>query len=56
VYAGLKRSSSVTAVDQADSDGVIPDPTKGVSVNKIKGVKAVGDIRNMLANLNSEKD
>ena len=56
VYQGLKRSSSVGSTEQIDSDGVITDPTKGTSVNKIKGVKAVGDIRNMLASLNSEKD
>lgn len=56
VYQGLKRSSSVGSTEQIDSDGVITDPTKGTSVNKIKGVKAVGDIRNMLASMNSEKD
>ena len=56
VYQGLKRSSSVGSTEQIDSDGVITDPTKGTSVNKNKGVKAVGDIRNMLASMNSEKD
>jgi archaellum biogenesis ATPase FlaH len=56
VYQGLKRSSTVTAAEQADADGVIPDPTKGMSVNKFKTGKAVGDIRSYLADMNSEKD
>ena len=56
VYQGLKRSSVVSAAEQADPDGVIPDPTKGVSVNKFKTGKAVGDIRSYLADMNSEKD
>ena len=55
VYQNLKRTSSVTAADQADEDGVI-DPNKGIPISKIKSVKAVGDIRNMLAGMNSEKD
>jgi hypothetical protein len=55
VYQNLKRTSSVTAADMADEDGVI-DPTKGTNIPKIKNVKAAGDIRNLLANLNSEKD
>lgn len=51
VYQNLKRTSSVA---NADSDGVIPDPTKGTGVGKIKSIKAAADIRSMiLANLNN---
>jgi hypothetical protein len=32
------------------------DPTKGVNVSKSNHSKGVADIRNILANLNSERD
>jgi len=43
IYQGLKRTSSV-------------EPDQGISAPKIKPIKGGADIRNMLANLNSEKD
>jgi hypothetical protein len=55
----LKRTSSVsTATDLADKDGVLsPSAVKQLDhIPKIKGSKTVGDIRNILANLNSEQD
>jgi KaiC/GvpD/RAD55 family RecA-like ATPase len=54
----LKRTSSVsTATELADSDGVLsPSAMQQLGAPKVKGVKAVGDIRNILASLNSEKD
>ena len=45
VYQGLKRTSSTETTD----------PTQGISAPKIK-TKPPSDIRNMLANLNAEKD
>ena len=57
VMQGLKRTSSVTtATDVADNDGVISERAlKQLGQPKIKA-KAVGDIRNILANLNAERD
>ena len=49
VYQGLKRTSSTSSENQ--------EPTQGISINKFKPQnKNTSDIRNMLANLNSEKD
>jgi archaellum biogenesis ATPase FlaH len=57
VYAGLKRTSSVSTTTDPETGEIIPvDPTKGVPVSKNKHAKGVADIRSMLANLNSEKD
>jgi hypothetical protein len=57
VMQGLKRTSSVTtATDVADSDGVISNSAlKQLGQPKVKA-KAVGDIRNILASLNAERD
>jgi hypothetical protein len=54
----LKRTSSVTtATDIADADGVIDETAiKQLGQPRNKTAKAVGDIRNILANLNPEKD
>jgi KaiC/GvpD/RAD55 family RecA-like ATPase len=53
----LKRTSSISSQEGPDADGVIPDPTQGASVGKIKNVKSVADIRSMIrANINPEKD
>jgi hypothetical protein len=53
----LKRTSSISSEEGPDTDGVIPDPTQGSSVGKIKNVKSVADIRSMIrANINPEKD
>jgi len=58
IINSLKRTSSVTtATDVADSDGVISESAiKQLGQPKTKGVKAVSDIRNILASLNTERD
>ena len=57
VYAGLKRTSSVSTTTDPDTGEITPiDPTKGSSVSKSNHSKGVADIRNILANLNSERD
>jgi KaiC/GvpD/RAD55 family RecA-like ATPase len=58
IINSLKRTSSVTtATDVADNDGVIDENAfKQLGQPKTKGVKAVGDIRNILASLNAERD
>lgn len=56
VFQGLKRTSVVTT-STIDSDGVIHDPTQGSGIGKI--IKPKGGapmIRNMLNNINPEKD
>jgi KaiC/GvpD/RAD55 family RecA-like ATPase len=56
VFQGLKRTSVVTT-STIDSDGVISDPTQGSGIGKI--IKPKGGapmIRNMLNNINPEKD
>jgi len=57
VYAGLKRTSSVSTTTDPETGEIMPvDPTKGASVSKSNHSKGVADIRNILANLNSERD
>jgi hypothetical protein len=57
VYAGLKRTSSVSTTTDPETGEITPvDPTKGAPVSKNRHAKGVADIRSMLANLNSEKD
>jgi hypothetical protein len=57
VYAGLKRTSSVSTTTDPETGEITPvDPTKGASVSKSNHSKGVADIRNILANLNSERD
>ena len=56
IYNGLKRTSTVTTVDSVTGEIRDADPSQGTTMNKFKGPKAVGDIRNMLAGLNSERD
>jgi hypothetical protein len=57
IYAGLKRTSTVnTTTDSETGEITEVDPTKGASIGKSKHSKGVADIRNMLANMNSEKD
>ena len=50
IYQGLKRTSTTSSQDQ--------DPSQGINISKFKPQQAKGatDIRNMLANINSEKD
>ena len=52
VYDNLKKSSTV--VD--NETGEVRDPTEGIAVGKIKGTVGSSKMREMLANLNSEKD
>ena len=58
VYAGLKRTSTVSTTTDPETGEIIPvDPTKGASISKSKHAKGVADIRSMiLANINPEKD
>jgi hypothetical protein len=57
VYAGLKRTSSVSTTTDPETGEITPvDPTKGMPVSKNKHAKGVAYIRSMLANLNTEKD
>ena len=54
---GIKRTSTVST-SSGNQPWERPSPKEGWSLDKpvVKGVKAAGDIRNMIANLNSEKD
>jgi archaellum biogenesis ATPase FlaH len=52
VYEGLKKTSTV--VDA--STGEIRDPTEGLNIGKIKGTAGSSKMRELLANLNTEKD
>jgi KaiC/GvpD/RAD55 family RecA-like ATPase len=54
IYEGLKKSSTV--VDKDTGEIRTPDPTEGISVGKIKTAGTTSKIRELLANLNSEKD
>jgi hypothetical protein len=55
IYEGLKKTSTVIDKDTGEINRA-SDPTEGVNVGKIKGVAQSSKIREMLANLNSEKD
>lgn len=55
IYEGLKKTSTVVNKDTGEITRD-SDPAEGVSVGKIKGVTQSSKIREMLANLNSEKD
>ena len=57
VYAGLKRTSTVSTTTDPETGEITPiDPTQGASIVKSKHSKGVADIRNILAELNSERD
>jgi archaellum biogenesis ATPase FlaH len=58
VYAGLKRTSTVTAnsVDGDSGEILNVDPTQGLNVPKVKADVGGTRLKAMLANLNSEKD
>jgi hypothetical protein len=58
VYAGLKRTSTVTANSVDGDSGEIHnvDPTQGLNVPKVKADVGGTRLKAMLANLNSEKD
>jgi len=54
----FKKTSTVSAnnVDTATGEVRSSDPADGVTVGRVKGASSTGKIREMLANLNSEKD
>jgi hypothetical protein len=54
IYEGLKKTSTV--VDQGTGEIRTSDPTEGINVGKIKTGAQSSKIRELLANLNSEKD
>lgn len=57
VYAGLKRTSSVSTTTDPETGEITPvDPTKGASVSKSTHSKGVSEIRNILAGISSERD
>jgi hypothetical protein len=58
VYAGLKRTSTVSTTTDPETGEIIPvDPTQGASISKSKHSKGVADLRSMImANINPEKD
>ena len=47
---------SANNVDTATGEVRSSDPSDGVTVGRVKGASSTGKIREMLANLNSEKD
>jgi archaellum biogenesis ATPase FlaH len=56
IYAGLKKTSTVSNTSVDSETGEITDPTQGVNIGKIRGEANTAKIRAMLAGLNSEKD
>ena len=52
---GLKKTSVVTSTNVDPETGEV-DPNKGIAVNKIKGETNSARIRDLLKNLNTEKD
>ena len=53
IYESLKKTSTV--VDQSTGE-IKTDPTEGVSIGKIKGVQGGSMVRQLLSNINPEKD
>ena len=57
IYNGLKRTSTVsTTTDPETGEITNIDPTQGIGINKFNKGSKVGDIRTILAGLNSERD
>jgi archaellum biogenesis ATPase FlaH len=57
IYAGLKRTSTVsTTTDPETGEIQDVDPTQGINVKQFKSKSTAPAIRNMLNNLNPEKD
>ena len=53
---GLKRTSAVSETTDLETGEIIRnDPTQGLPVKRVTGVRTASDIRSMLANLNSDK-
>jgi archaellum biogenesis ATPase FlaH len=56
IYAGLKKTSSVTANSVDGDTGEIRDPNQGIALPKVRADVGGAKIRQLLAGLNSEKD
>ena len=57
VYSGLKRTSTVSTTTDPDTGEIRDvDPTVGINVKQVKAKSMAPAIRNMLNNLNPEKD
>jgi hypothetical protein len=57
VYAGLKRTSTVSTTTDPETGEIRDvDPTQGVNIKQFKSKSSAPAIRNMLSNLNPEKD
>jgi hypothetical protein len=56
VYAGLKKTSTVTANSVDGDTGEIRDPNQGIALPKVRADVGGAKIRQLLAGLNSEKD
>jgi len=57
IYSGLKRTSTVSTTTDPETGEIRDvDPTQGINVKQIKAKSAAPAIRNMLNNLNPEKD
>lgn len=53
---GLKRTSAVSeTIDSETGEITRNDPTQGLPVKRVTGVRTASDIRSMLANLNADK-
>jgi hypothetical protein len=57
IYAGLKRTSTVSTTTDPETGEIRDvDPTQGVNIKQFKNKSSAPAIRNMLSNLNPEKD
>jgi hypothetical protein len=56
IYDSFKKTSTVVDKDTGEIVDRTSDPTEGITVGKIKGQVASTKMREMLANLNSERD
>lgn len=57
IYSGLKRTSTVSTTTDPETGEIIPvDPSQGAAVKKIQAKSTAPMIRNLLNNLNPEKD
>jgi len=57
IYNGLRRTSTVSTTTDPETGEITDiDPTQGIGINKFNKGAKVGDIRTILAGLNSERD
>jgi len=57
IYSGLKRTSTVSTTTDPETGEIRPvDPNQGIGIKKIQAKAAAPMIRNLLNNLNPEKD